>query len=90
MISVVVPVDIKLLALFLFIEIGFHTVAQAVLLLMAVLLPQSLKCWDYNKIMLPHQGDINLKHADLSPEHCFSISLCVFSAHAYSNVCWSM
>lgn len=88
MISVVVPVDIKLLVLFLFIEIGFHTVAQAALLLMTILLLQSLEYWDY-KIMLPHQADINLKHADLSPEHCFSISLCVFPAHVYSNVCRS-
>lgn len=91
MISVAVPVDIKLLFLFLFIEIGFHTVAQAVLLLMTVLLPQFLKCRDY-KIMLPHQADINLKHTDLSTGHYFSISLCVLSAHAhvYSNVCRSM
>lgn len=91
MISVVVPVDIKLLVLFLFIEIGFHTVAQAELLLVTILLPQSLKCGDY-KIMLPHQADINLKHVDLSIGHYFFISLCVFSAHAhtYSNVCRSM
>lgn len=91
MISVVLPVDIKLLVLFLFIETGFHTVAQAELLLMTILLPQSLQCWDY-KIMLPHQADKNLKHAVLSTRHYFSISLCVLSAHAhvYSNVCRSM
>lgn len=35
--------------LFFFLKKEFHSVAQSSLELVAILLPQILKCWDYNR-----------------------------------------